>query len=212
MTEIKGTGNTRRNFLLPVLAAVCALALAAMAYVLAVSGGEGREQGTFTPPPFDQSALPGTPAAMQDASGENGQETAGGPDHRETAARLEKLGYSSLDAVNYQVSVCGAPVLEDGKAILYLTNPETNQVWLKVRILDASGQILGESGLLRPGEYVESTELDMEAVKAAMEALDPSEKGTGLPVTLRLMAYEPETYHSAGAVSLSTVLTVSGGW
>ncbi|MDO4325317.1 MAG: hypothetical protein Q4E24_04645 [bacterium] len=218
MTETENTQNQQKSLLLPALAAVCLLALAAMAYVLFFAGQRGKEKAEFTPPPFEQSAVKGTPEEEPDLS---------------DGDRLGTLGYGHLDAVEYQVSVCGAPVIENDKAILYLTNPEENQVWLKVRILDERGEILGESGLLRPGEYVKAVDLDMEAVKAALKAAasgenfasggyrETSEAGSvdlgqgvssteqRVSVTLRLMAYEPETYHSAGAVSLATALTVS---
>ncbi|MDO4325949.1 MAG: hypothetical protein Q4E24_07940 [bacterium] len=192
MTKTEKTRKQKKRLLLPALAAACILSLAVMVYALIVTGKTGKEQTAFIPPPFEQSAVKGTPEVKPGTS---------------IGDRLKGLGYSNLDAVDYQVAICGAPVIEDGKAILYLTNPETNQVWIKVRLLDDSGRVLGESGLLRPGEYAESIALDMEAVEAAQAAVNDAE-GVGIPITLRIMAYEPETYHSAGAVSLSTTLAV----
>lgn len=216
MAETEKSRKMQSRRLLSVLAAVCILALAGMGYTLTVTGQKNGGQAAFVPPPFETEAREGEP---------------------EVTEELVKLGYGSLDVKDYQISVCGAPELEGGRAILYLTNPETNRVWLKVRILDAAGRVLGESGLLRPGEYTESVELDMEAVNAAWTALGDARGGAadsaleaavagvtetaadsapdtaadGLPVTLRLMAYEPETYHSAGAATLNTTLAVGGG-
>lgn len=185
-----GQLNRKSNFLLPVLAAVCVLALGVMAYVL-LHGSSGG-QADFTPPPFETAAVKGRP---DDA----GTET-DGVSYADRAAELELLGYSQLDAQSWKVVICGAPAVEDGAAVLYLTNPEENQVWLKVRVMNQDGQILGESGIVKPGEYVRAVALEEEI----------SGQETELPVQLRLMAYEPETYHSAGAVSLGTVLNTGG--
>lgn len=59
--------------------------------------------------------------------------------------------------------------------------------------LDAKGSILGETGLVRPGEYV------------PFLCLNTTPK-SGVAITLKLMAYEPETYHSAGTVVLNTTV------
>lgn len=138
--------------------------------VWALNRDKGQDSSAFIPPPFEKNALQGEPDVPPE------------------------LGYSQLDAQAFRAAVCGAPVVLDGEALLYFTNPEDNEVWLKVRILDANGTILGESGLLRPGEYVEAVEL----------SVIPKEN----TVELKLMAYEPETYHSAGAAGLSTTLYI----
>ena len=85
--------------------------------------------------------------------------------------------------------------MQEGKTDVWLTNPEENTVWLKVRILDEKGNILGESGLVRPGEYVRSVKLD----SLPKETVD---------VSLKIMAYEPETYYSAGSAVLNTTLKI----
>jgi hypothetical protein len=69
-----------------------------------------------------------------------------------------------------------------------------NQVWVKVKVIDADGNRLGETGLLRPGEYVESVQLSTDAT-------------SGL-VTLHIMGYEPDTYYSAGSVDFETTLNM----
>ena len=97
----------------------------------------------------------------------------------------EELGWQELDAQAFQVGVCGAVVLEG------------SQVWLKLRILDEDGDVLGETGLIRPGEYVQSVTFD-------------TVPAPGTAISMKLMAYEPETYHSAGAVTLNTTIQ-SGG-
>lgn len=155
----------KKNLPLILAAAICILSLVAM--ILALTAQKQPQiAGEFTPPPFDSAAKVGTPAV---------------PDG---------LGYSELDCQVYRVSLCGK--LGEGGDI-WLTNPESNEVWLKVRVLDENGIILGETGLVRPGEYVQTVKMT-------------SVPKSGTPVTLKIMAYEPETYYSAGAASLNTIM------
>ena len=78
---------------------------------------------------------------------------------------------------------------------MYLTNDEGNKVWLKLRILDEEDNILAETGLLKPNEYVKTVTFD-------------KIPKSGANIKLKIMAYEPDTYYSAGAVTLNT--TVGG--
>lgn len=156
----------QKNTPLIIAAVICVLSLAVMVFALSRTG---TAVGEFVPPEFDPAAQSGTPSVP------------GG------------LGWSELDAQAFKVSVCGVVVPVENRAMVWLTNPAGNEVWLKLRILDEKGNILGESGLIRPGEYVEAVELT-EVPKS------------GTPITLKLMAYEPETYYSAGAVTLNTTI------
>ena len=70
-------------------------------------------------------------------------------------------------------------------------------VWLKLRVLTADGTLLGETGLIRPGEYIKSVSLT-------------SEVEDGTAIKLKIMAYEPDTYYSAGSVTLNTILRKGG--
>ena len=153
----------KKNYILPLAAVLCAVSLAVMVFALTRQEPQ-TVMGEFTPPPFDSTAVVGSPAV---------------PDG---------LGYNELDCQVYKVSLCGK-LNADGN--IWLTNPESNEVWLKVRILDAKGNILGETGLVRPGEYVQTV---------ALTTIPKS----GTPITLKIMAYEPDTYYSAGAASLNT--------
>lgn len=137
--------------------------------VLALCFGQPRTQ--FTPPPFEANAEPGMPEVP------------------------EQLGYQELDVQVFRVLLCGEVRTGDGAAEIWFTNPVENTVWLKLRILDEQGNILGETGILRPGEYVRRVELT-------------STPETGTPVMLKVMAYEPETYYGAGSLLVNTV-TVS---
>lgn len=145
---------------------LCITAVAIMTAALIRTGTDSAPPA-FTPPPFEANAKKGVP----DVS--------------------EGLGYSQLDATAYKVSLCGNPSMEGSSADIWLTNPADNKVWFKLRIFDREGSILGESGLLKPGEYVQKISLKEEP-KPAQE------------IIMKIMAYEPDTYYSAGAVTLNT--------
>lgn len=164
------TGKTakKRSRAVPILGAVLAVLAVIMTIALCLPQGNTAE---FTPPPFEESAVSGVPEVP------------------------EALGYSSpyREGMAYRFSVCGNVTPEGSSAVVYLTNPAENEVWLKLRLLDESGRTLGETGLLRPGEYVRCVVLS-------------SVPSAGTKITLRIMGYEPETYHSAGSVTLSTTM------
>ena len=106
----------------------------------------------------------------------------------------EDLGWSEITVDDgYIVSVCGVVNEEDGSAEVWFYSDEENEVWVKLRIQDEDGNTIGESGLLMPGEYVQYVELDTV----------PEEDET---VYLEVMGYEPDTYYSAGSVTLETTL------
>jgi len=132
--------------------------------------GKPGPEVSFVPPPFDPAAQSGQPDV---------------PDG---------LGYGEIDAKAFKVSVCGVFSPSGGSADLWLTNPANNSVWLKLRVLDADGRILGETGLIRPGEYVRSVTLQ-------------NTPTSGTEIIFKLMAYEPDTYRSAGSVSLTTAVS-----
>ena len=94
---------------LPVAAGLCAIAVIVMIIVLVSGSG----QAGFSPPPFDSAALAGTPDVPENA------------------------GYSEMDAKAFRFSAAGELTLENGKTDVWLTNPEGNTVWLKLRILNA---------------------------------------------------------------------------
>ena len=111
----------------------------------------------------------------------------------------EDLGWSEITIDDgYVVSICGVVNEEDGSAEVWFYSDDENEVWVKLRIQDEDGNTIGESGLLMPGEYVQYVELD----------IVPEEDET---VYLEVMGYEPDTYYSAGSVTLETTLYADGG-
>lgn len=153
-----------------VAVAICLISVVALIVVLCIPEKEPT-LGEFVPPAFDSAAVAGTPTVSDD------------------------LGYMECyqDGMGFRFWACGNVLLDGKNANVYLTNPEGNEVWLKVRILDANGNILGESGLLKPGEYVKSVEL-------------AKQLAAGTTIKLKIMAYEPDTYYSAGSVVLNTTI------
>lgn len=123
----------------------------------------------FTPPPFDSTAQTGIPADIP--------------------------GYEQLDVPAFQVGFLSRPYTEGNQLLVYFSNSPENTCYLRLRILDADGNMLGQSGLIRPGEFLQSVTLDI------LPATDPA-------IILKVMAYEPETYHSAGAVTFHTTLQI----
>ena len=91
----------------------------------------------------------------------------------------------------FKCSICGNVIASGGVADVYFTNSSEQEIWLKLRVLDEDGNIIGETGLVKPGEYVKSVSIDKDI-------------SDGSSIKLKIMAYEPETYYSAGAVTLNT--------
>lgn len=159
----------QNNKLLPVAVSVCAVAVIAVIAMAVVLCIPKKQKGPFVPPAFEPNAVSGTPTVDTN------------------------LGYSEIyqEGMNFRAWVCGNVTLTGKSANVYFTNPDTNEVWMKLRISDEAGNILGESGILKPGEYVKTVELT--------EAI-----AIGTKVHLKIMTYEPETYYSEGAVGLIT--------
>ena len=164
----------KENYSLRIAAVVCILALCCM--VLALTVGSRKSQRTeFTPPPFETAAVSGMPTV---------------PDG---------LGWSEIyqDGMGFKAYICGNVIIDGSTADIYFTNSEEFDVWLKLRVLDENGTVLGETGLIRPGEYVKSVSLT-------------SEIKDGAAIKLKIMAYEADTYYSAGAVTLNTTIRKGG--
>ena len=139
--------------------------------MIALSITKEPPRGEFVPPAFESMALQGIPEVP------------------------EELDHSSpyRDGMAYRFSVCANVTMDSSSATVYFTNAEENDVYLKLRVLDENDSILGETGLLKPGEYVKGVELDK----------DPSAETT---ISLKIMSYEPDTYMSEGSVVLKTTI------
>lgn len=160
-----------RNKYLILSFVLCLLALTGM--VLSLACGRPQIQAEFVPPAFDDQAKTGIPKVP------------------------ENLGWAELDSEAFRVSLCGVVAPSHGTVDIWLTNSEENKVWLKLRVLTPDGKMLGETGLIKPGQYVRTVTLH--EIPAA-----------GTSVELKIMAYELETYHSAGSISVMTQISETG--
>lgn len=151
------------------IGAVCILSVCGM--IAALICFKPAEQPQFVPPAFDTAAVAGTV---------------------EETDELKGLGWAKIhqDGMPYAVYLCGGILInEQNQADIWFYNIPENEVWLKLRIMDEQGEILAETGLIKPGEYLQTIEFS--------RAVADDE-----PLTVKIMSYEPETYLSAGAVTL----------
>lgn len=150
---------------------ICVLSLIAMLTVIAITRNEPESAG-FTPPEFDSAAVLGSPDVP------------------------ENMGYTPIEVeVGYKAFVCGELKAVNGSVDVYFTSAAENAVWMKLKLLDESGKTLGETGVIKPGEYVKAIKLD-------------SIPGSTAAVKLKIIAYQPDTWYSMGTVSLNTKLNV----
>ena len=153
-------------------AILCAVSIIIM--LAALMSPKTAVTGVFVPPEFERYAVAGEPEVP------------------------EKLGFIEpyMEGMSFRAGVCCNLPHNGNSADIYFTNNKENCVWLKLRISDENGNVLAETGLLRPGEYVKSVNF---------VALPKS----GQKVVYRVMAYEPETYISRGYFTLKTIASVS---
>ncbi len=155
--------------------ALTALLAAALVLLGAAVYQKRNADSSFVKPPFEAQAVAGVPQ-ISDAS----------------------LRYHTLEIdQGFHVSLCVNLSLnaESGKADIYFTSAADNTVWSRVVLLDTSGVQLGASGLLRPGEYVQSV---------ALEKI-PQSSGS---MVAKILSYEPETYYSMGTASAEIYLQI----
>lgn len=170
MSNTKKAIRKKQNTI-SILIGVFAVVLVMMIVALCIP--KTAPKGEFTPPAFETAAVKGTPTVE------------------------EKLAYQEVytDGMAYRLSVCCMPKISGKDLTVYFTSAEGNEKYLKLRVMDEKGNILGETGLLKPGEYVKTVTLSKE--------LFP-----GTKIKLKVMGYEPEDYSSAGSVAVN--LTIGG--
>ncbi len=151
-----------------IISAICLVAVVAMAIALSLSGKPAKPQ--FTPPPFEAAAQVGTPTVEDTSWG--------------------KIYQSGMSFVAY---MCGKVTVSGTGADLYFTNDKDNNAWLKLRITDEQGNIIAETGIIKPGEYLQTVQFTTVPT-------------SGQQITMKIMGYEPETYHSIGSVVLNTAV------
>lgn len=104
--------------------------------------------------------------------------------------------YSSITSpTGYYVSLASNLYRQDDDSLMiYLTNPSINEVYFKCKIENINGDILYQTDILKPGEYLEK-------LKANIKLEDREIK-----IKIFILAYEIETNYSAGEVVINGVL------
>ena len=106
------------------------------------------------------------------------------------------LRYSELAvAEGFIVSMCIDPVVIEDEAQVYFTAAAGNTVWTKLQLFDADGNYLGESGVLKPGEYVKNIRLENVPAESTL-------------IVAKILSYEPETYYSKGTATAQIMLHI----
>jgi hypothetical protein len=128
-------------------------------------------KSTFTPPVAELNAITGVPTVS------------------------DGIGYSEFnqESMPYTFHVCGIFNINGNKADIYFTNDDTNNTLLLLRVYNSSGVKIGETGFLKPGEYVQTVELS-------------DIPSAGEEVKYEIVGYTPDTYHSAGNITLITTV------
>ena len=129
--------------------------------------------GTFVPPEFDPAAITGIPDLSDPGA-----------------------AYGTLELKpNAIISMCANVHVENHSARVVFTSMKENQGWMKIKLLSNDGTVLGQSGLIRPGEYVEFVELTSVPKQSEL-------------VVAKILIYEPDTYYSLGSASAQVMLTL----
>lgn len=109
----------------------------------------------------------------------------------------ENVGYSTFNVSGiFDLGICGVLYNENGKSEVDLTNISTNDVWLSILLTDSEGNYLGETGIVKPGEYVKYITIDSSKLPSGSET----------DVNMKVRSYEPETYYSKGSVNLNVTI------
>lgn len=158
------TGSRRKKLLMASAAALSAAILIVTGIYLHVR--------PYRPPKFDTAAAAGVPDVPEGLG----------------------FGYAGTpDGNSFRVGLASRWKREpDGSLPVWFTNPEGNDAYLLLRITNEDGRkIFYETGLVRPGEYVEKL--------APVRKLPEDD----MPVTAAVYSLDPENYHSLGTFRLS---------
>ncbi len=93
----------------------------------------------------------------------------------------------------YVVGIDTTPVYSDGRLYLNIANVKGNTVWFLVRVY-MEDELIAESGIFYPDEYVEGVLCSRE--------ISADER-----ILIKVLAYEPDTYHSEGVAQIAAAVT-----
>ena len=163
-----------KKVVIPILSVCCLISVLSMIYALSINSNS--YQTEFIPPDFEMAAQTDTP----------------------TIPSYLEWSEISHDGMTFKVGISGKIIVKkDNYADIFLLNNEENNVWLKLRVFDENNNILGETGLLKPGEYVKSINFSESVI-------------VGQKIKLKIMSYQPETYYSEGEIVLNTIIKSEG--
>ncbi len=94
---------------------------------------------------------------------------------------------------DYVVGIDTTPLYRDGRLYLNVANLKDNNVWLLVRVYIGDEKI-AETGVFYQDEYVESI--------TCSRRLFAEDK-----ILIKILGYEPDTYHSEGVAQISAAVT-----
>lgn len=122
------------------------------------------------------------------------------PEHETAAVEGLPAGAASWQLLpvkeGYIVGLDTVPAYRDGKLCLNVANGAESTVWFLVRVYRENRKI-AQTGILYPGEYLAEVECE--------RGLTSGEK-----ITLQIIAYEPETYHSEGVARIVCEVAAPG--
>jgi hypothetical protein len=166
------TGRAKKRVITAAVTASSLLLCAAIVWFFLYEPPAASER-QYSPPPFEKNAVAGVPA----------------PDSRylyDTWSQPERFSFAAAQSLYRQ---------HDGSLKLYLTNFEDSVAYLLCEIVNTSTQeVMYRSGLIRPGEYVESLQPSIDIKNEATE------------IQMRVYALSVEDYLSVGEVAFSKTL------
>ena len=95
----------------------------------------------------------------------------------------------------FTVALCANAYVKDGKAEIFYTSLKTNTAWTRIKLFDEEGNLLGECGILKPGEHVQAISL------SSIPKQDTK-------IKIKIYIYEPETYYSEGSREVKINLSI----
>ena len=89
----------------------------------------------------------------------------------------------------YTFYVNPSPIFHNDSLLVNFTSVNSNKVLLKLRVFDSQKNLIGETGVLKAGQFLDYVKLD-NSIKDGDE------------ITFVVMGYEKDSYLSAGSVSV----------
>lgn len=91
----------------------------------------------------------------------------------------------------YRIYITPNPSVKDNKLVINFISMSENDIWIKIRILNSDEEVISKSGLVKPGEYLESVKLN-------------SKLNVNDNIIYEIIGYEIDSYLSAGTIKLNT--------